>query len=195
VGKQSKADVDQFDQRLVKALRHEARAYALTVLTHREASPKELAADLGMSVNHMAYHIKQLVKLECAELVRTVKRRNADEHFYKATVQHFFDPEEWKQVPEHDRLKMRVDLIKEVSGEASVAAKAMCLDTVDNHMSRTPMRIDQQGWKELSVYLDEALERVLKIREEAALRLGKSSEDWIEARVALIQFAMPKDPK
>jgi DNA-binding transcriptional ArsR family regulator len=190
--KKTKVDLDQFDMRLVKALRHPTRAYALTAMAHRAVSPKEIAAELGVDVNHAAYHVKALVKLDCAELVKMEKRRNADEHFYKATVQHFFDPEDWKQVPAHDRLKMRIDLIKEVSGEASVAAKAETLDTVDNHMSRTPMKVDKQGWRDLSTYLDEVLERVREIHEEAALRLSKSEEESIEARVALIQFELPK---
>lgn len=193
--KKSKADIDQFDMRLVKALRHPTRAYALTAMAQRPVSPKEIAAELGCDVNHAAYHIKELVKLECAELVDVQKRRNAREHFYKATVRHFFDPEDWKKVPGHDRLKMRIDLIKEVSGEASIAAKAETLDTVDNHMSRTPMKVDRQGWKDISTYLDEVLEKVLTIHEEATFRLSRSKEESIEARVALIQFALPKESR
>lgn len=198
VPKKSETDVkptgvDQFDMRLVKALRHPTRGHALTVLTDRIASPKEIADELGIDVSLASYHFKRLVELRCIELVKVKKIRNADQHFYRATVQHFFSPEEWKKVPTHDRLKLRIDLVKLISGEASIAAAAKTLDTVDNHMTRTAMRLDKQGWAELSAQFDVQLEKVLMIKEAAALRLGESDEAPIDARVALLQFAMPAD--
>ena len=187
----SNTAVDQFDQRLVKALRHPIREAALTMLADRKASPKEIAEAIDESVQNVDYHVKELVRMECAELVETVKVRNADQHFYKATIRHFFDPEEWPHVPEHDRHQMRIDLIKRISGEASEAAKAKTLDTADNHMSRSPINVDKQGWVEIHDRLDETLEQIMTIREKAVLRMSASGEEPIEARVGLIQFALP----
>lgn len=188
-------DVDQFDWRLVKALSHPTRAHALMVCTHHPASPKMIAAELGLPLNHAYYHMKQLVELECLELVETKKRRAVVEHFYKATVRHYFSPEDWKKVPRHNRLSLRIELMKTVSGEASTAARSETLDTGDNHMSRVAMQVDKQGWLEIAARLDEALEDVMEIKSDAAVRLGKSGEDGIETRVNLLHFQLPPQKK
>ena len=189
--KKIQADVTLLDWRLVKALSHPTRAHALTVCTHRPASPKEIAAELGRDVNHVSYHVNELVKLECVELVDTKKRRNADEHFYKATVRHYFDAEAWEKVPSEDRQKLRIDLIKMISGEVARAARAATLDNEDNHISRVAMRLDEQGWAEIVSRLAETLEDVLAIKESAAMRLGESDEAGIDTRVNIIHFVLP----
>lgn len=193
--KKPSTDVDQFDGRLVKALGHPTRAHALMVCTHHPASPKEIAAELGLPINHVYYHMKELVKFECLELVETKKRRAVDEHFYKATVRHYFSPEDWQQVPKHNRRRMRIELMKTVSGEASTAARGETLDTGDNHMSRVAMQVDKQGWLEIAKRLDETLEDVLEIKSSAAIRLGKSGDGGIETRVNLLHFQIPTAPK
>jgi predicted ArsR family transcriptional regulator len=193
--KKSKTDVDQFDWRLVKALSHPTRAHALMVCTHRPASPKEIAAELGVNINHVYYHVKELVKLECVELVETKKRRAVDEHFYKATVRHYFSPEDWKKVPRHKRMSLRVELMKTVSGDASTAARGETLDSGGNHMSRVALQVDSQGWREISERLDEALEDVMQIKSSAAVRLGQSDERGIETRVSLLHFEFPTAPE
>lgn len=179
------------DQRLIKALNHPTRAYALNVCTHRPASPKEIAAELGEDVSKVSYHFDQLMKLGCVELAKTKKRRAATEHWYRATVKHFFDAETWKRVPAKDRLKFTFDLINLMSGDIGVAARAGTLDGDDNHISRTVLRLDKRGWKEIVSRLAEALEDVLAIKERAALRLAESDEKEIEARVNIIHFELP----
>ncbi len=193
--KKTSTDVDQFDWRLVKALGHPTRQHALMVCTHHPASPKEIAAELGVNINHVYYHMKELVKLECLELVETKKRRAVDEHFYKATVRHYFSPEDWKKVPEHNRRSLRIELMKTVSGEASTAARGETLDSGDNHMSRVALQVDKQGWLEIAKRLDEVLEDVMEIKSSAAIRLGKAHEGGIETRVNLLHFEIPSEAK
>lgn len=191
MAKQTQDDLTLLDSRLVKALSHPTRAHALTVCTQRPASPKEIAAELDRGINHVSYHINELLKLECVELVATKKRRNADEHFYKATVRHYFDAESWERVPEQERLKLRIDLIRMMSAEIGDAARAATLDTADNHISRVALRLDKQGWGEIVSRLAETLEDVLAIKESAAIRLGKSDEPGIDTRVNVIHFESP----
>lgn len=193
--KKSESDVDQFDWRLVKALSHPTRVHALMVCTHHPASPKEIAAELGVGINHAYYHLNELEKLECVELVETRKRRALDEHFYKTTVRHYFNQDDWRKVPPHSRVRMRIELIKTVSGEASTAARGETLDSGDNHMSRVALQVDRQGWKEIAQRLDEALEDVMRIKSSAAIRLGQADERGIETRVNLLHFEFPTDPK
>ncbi len=184
-------DLALIHERLIKAFNHPTRVHALTVCTQRRASPKEIAAELGQEINKVSYHINELVKLNCLELVETKKRRNADEHFYTATVSPFVDAKTWKRIPKPDRIKLRIDLIKLMSAEIEVAAGALTLDTADNHISRVALRLDRQGWEEIVSRLAETLEDVCQIKESAAIRLGESDEATIDTRVNIIHFEAP----
>src|SRR3954471_7479187 len=72
------------DPRLAKALSNDVRARALALLLEEASSPKLIAADLGLDLRSVAYHVRVLKKLGCIELVETRPRRGAVEHVYRA---------------------------------------------------------------------------------------------------------------
>ncbi len=66
----------------------------------------------------------------------------------------------------------------------------------DPHISRTPLVLDDAGWKELSKLLSETLEQSMKIGEGSASRLANDKADGIPATLALLHFEVPaKDAK
>jgi predicted transcriptional regulator len=71
------------DQRLAKALTHALRQQALNSIAAGAASPKAIAAELGIDVRAVAYHVRVLKQLGCIELVETQQRRGAVEHVYR----------------------------------------------------------------------------------------------------------------
>jgi predicted transcriptional regulator len=75
------------DQQLAKALSSDLRAQALTLISKGIASPKLIAAELGLDLRNVAYHVRVLKRLGCIELVETEKRRGAVEHIYRVTEQ------------------------------------------------------------------------------------------------------------
>jgi hypothetical protein len=54
------------------------------MLGDRVASPKEIADETGHPLGTVSYHVRELLKLECIELVDTTPRRGAIEHHYRA---------------------------------------------------------------------------------------------------------------
>lgn len=72
------------DPRLAKALSNDVRAQALDLLAEGTWSPTAIAAELGLDVRGVAYHVRVLKKLGCIELVETRPRRGAVEHVYRA---------------------------------------------------------------------------------------------------------------
>jgi len=78
----------------IRAISHPLRAAILRILAERTASPAEMARELGEELSNVSYHAKQLVQLECAELVGMRQARGAVEHFYRATERHLIDSEE-----------------------------------------------------------------------------------------------------
>jgi len=71
----------------------------------------------------------------------------------------------------------------------------------DRHFSRTPLILDEQGWKDVAALLAETLDRVLEIQVENSSRLAKSDENGIVAKVDILHFESPvfdsekSDPK
>lgn len=179
------------DERLVAALSHETRAHALAVFTERPASTKEIAAELGKSVSAVWYHVDKLLQLGCIELVRSERRRGAMEHFYRATVRHFLDRETWENLPESQRMSISVGILRLIAIDVEEAVKASTVDNVDNHLSRTLLMLDAQGWQESNALLDETLEGLMVIREKSATRTGEVEDQPIRASVSLMQFELP----
>jgi DNA-binding transcriptional ArsR family regulator len=75
---------DSSESHAVKALAHPVRVRALAILVEREASPSELADELGEPLGNVSYHVRLLHDLGLIELVSTTPRRGAIEHHYRA---------------------------------------------------------------------------------------------------------------
>jgi DNA-binding transcriptional ArsR family regulator len=65
-----------------RALAHPVRARILAELERRAASPSQLADVVGESVGVVSYHVRVLAEAGLAELVGTVPKRGALQHFY-----------------------------------------------------------------------------------------------------------------
>lgn len=72
------------DQGIITALGHPLRARILALLDEGEASPKEIAGQLGEKLGNVSYHVRILARLGLIELVRETPRRGAVEHHYRA---------------------------------------------------------------------------------------------------------------
>ncbi|HEU5143383.1 MAG TPA: winged helix-turn-helix domain-containing protein [Solirubrobacterales bacterium] len=179
------------DDRLVAAFSHETRAHALGVFAVRPASTKEIASELNKSVSAVWYHVDRLRELGCIEPVRSVKRRGAMEHFYRATVPHFFDDETWASLPSRNRQEIVIGILRLIGGDLNEAMQAGVLDTIDNHLSRSLLHLDRQGWNEAKEVLDDALERLFEVRERSSTRMAESGEDSIRVSASIMQFELP----
>ena len=82
------ARLDSPDAKTARVLSHPLRPQILDVLVRRgEASPNEIATELGVPLGTLSYHTRLLRDHGWIELVREVPRRGAVEHFYRAVVQ------------------------------------------------------------------------------------------------------------
>lgn len=60
------------------------------------------------------------------------------------------------------------------------------LDKDDNHISRTVMKLDAEGWDEIVARLKETLDDVLAIKERAERRVVTADENVIHAKVSIL---------
>jgi len=177
------------DPRLAKALSHPMRTRILAILNERVASPNELAELLGERLPNVSYHVRALLDLGCIELVSTAQRRGAIEHYYRALTRPFFSDKDWKRLPRSGRQAVTDLTLQMVWDETSAAVKKGTFENqADRHLSRAPLRLDEQGWKELNELLAKTLARSEDIEARSAKRLAKSGSDGMDTLLVMMHF-------
>jgi DNA-binding transcriptional ArsR family regulator len=182
--------------RLAAAMSHPTRVHTMCVLLERTASPREVAEEIGERLNNVTYHVKQLRKLGCIELVRTERVRGGRvlEHFYRATQRLYFDEDAWQALNEKERLDLVGVSLRIISQDITAAMAAGTFFGEDNaHLCRTPMVVDADGWREISELLERATEDLFKIEARVAERTAADGTPAdIHTRVQMLQFRSPR---
>ena len=186
---------DIADPAVIKALSHPLRARILGVLEDREASPVELARELGQPVPNVSYHVRTLAQLGLIKLVRETPRRGAIEHHYEATLRPIVTDEAWKSVPRLVRRSVVAAVINRLGEDLVAAAPAGALDRVDIHASRTELQLDERGWEDLSQALEGVLTKAMKIEADSKRRAQRAGEPdaLIGTTLGMLQFQQPPD--
>lgn len=176
------------DQRLVRALAHPLRIQILEILCERVASPNVLSEHLKMGLSHVAYHTRALNKCGCLVLVETAQRRGATEHFYKAAPDAFLGSRAWRLVPRSLRASVSGASLQSLFDKAVAALAAGTIDDrEDTTLTWMPLRLDEEGWAEVTEILGEATERVLAAQTRSSQRLREGAEE-ISSVVAVVNF-------
>jgi DNA-binding transcriptional ArsR family regulator len=174
------------------ALNHPLRVKMLPILRDREASPNELAKELGEELGVVNYHARKLEKLGMAEIVRERPVRGSTEHFYKATARPWWTTEQWTQVDPKLKPVVTASAMGLLMRDAEAALCAETFDSRDErHLSRSPMMLDERGWKAVATLLDDTLDALFEEQARATARMAESGEEPIPAIVGLLSFETP----
>ena len=173
------------EARIAKALAHPLRARILQRLGERVASPGDLAVELGAPLGVVSYHVRMLRDYYCVELVRTEPRRGALQHFYRATARPQLDEDQWRTLPSGLRRELAGETVQEVVDDLAQAADAGTLDDPDVIVTRTPLELDERGFKKLNRLLSRTMEQALQIASESAER---GDEGRFPTEMAVLHF-------
>jgi DNA-binding transcriptional ArsR family regulator len=188
------AKPDFISPQLAAAMSHPTRIQTMTILLERTASPREVAEEIGERLNNVTYHLNQLRKLGCIELVRTERVRGGRvvEHFYRATKRLYFDEAAWQALDERERVDLNGATLRMISQDitSSMAAGTFFADQ-SAHLCRAPMVVDPEGWREISEVLERATEALFEVEARVAERTAGDAPADIHARVQLLQFRAP----
>lgn len=175
---------------------HPLRSQCLTLLAERTASPAEISIELGENLGNVSYHIRKLWKAGIVEIVEEKPVRGAMEHFYRAVVRPHFSDEEIAAVSVVERQAHAREILALTTANATSAIEAETFGArPDYYISRVPMRVDEEGWKELNEIHAELLERTLKVQEAVAERLGGSDDTGFPIVAFNTFFEMPERKK
>ena len=181
---------------LTRMLAHPLRVRILRELQDRMASPAMLARDLGQRLNVVAYHVRLLRDADCIELVDQRQRRGATEHFYRAKVLATVYDEQMARLPVSVRNRIYGDAIQTIFTRVAAAANSRGFDRDDAHVSYSPVRVDEQGSRELAALLRSTVEefRLLEARAVARAAAATEPEPLMDAEVSMFQYLLPSPP-
>jgi hypothetical protein len=126
---------------------------------------------------------------DCVELVRTEPRRGALQHFYKATARPNLDEDQWRTLPSGLRRELTGETIQELVSDLARAADAGNLEDPEVVLTRTPLELDERGWKKLNRLLGRTLEQALTIASESAGRQTEGAPATVfPTELAILHF-------
>lgn len=182
------------DDRLAVALSHETRESALALCAVRPTSAKEVANALDISVSAAWYHVDKLHKLGCIKPAGSRRRRGAIERYYVATSNFYFDAEAWRAMPRHKRLATSMKVLRFVAADVDEAVRLDTVAATDRHLSRTVIDLDAEGMEEAYAVLAKALEGLLEVRENCAIRKDRGSGKRTRVSFVLMQLGLALPP-
>jgi DNA-binding transcriptional ArsR family regulator len=159
-------------------------------LSEREASPSELAAELGASLPTVSYHMRKLAELELIELVRTTPRRGATEHHYRALGHTYFPGETLRDLPKALRDSLVESWWVRLANEVADGLTAGGRDRPEAQALRASLELDDQGWRELGEEIEALYHRALEIEAESRSP-GTETPAETGAVVAFLLFERP----
>jgi DNA-binding transcriptional ArsR family regulator len=184
-----KTQRDISDPNIAKALAHPLRVRLLGILEERTASPSELAEITGAELSLVSYHVRRLAAAKLIKMVHTRQRRGAIEHYYDAVPRTTITSEAWAQVPSVAKAAMVSATLAQVGDHVTAAAVTGGFERGDAHLTRSPVTLDEQGWRQLARKMDALLEDVERIAKASDKRLKtKQHEGAIAATAVLMLF-------
>jgi DNA-binding transcriptional ArsR family regulator len=181
------------DLRYVRAISHPVRMRLLAVLEKEPASPKMLAERLAMPLGTIAYHVRTLRSLGLLELVDTKQRRGAVEHYYQAKEHPRFSDQAWAELDVVSKQRVLGAVLNEAHAHAFSAASSGGFDRVDAHFTRTPLRLDTEGWTKLAAASKRWLAEAQEIQEESRRRV-EANDDEMFAELVVLLFEAIAEP-
>jgi len=188
----------RIDEQLFRLLHNPGQLAALIALETGPASKSDIARELGLRLNKADYDVGELEKMGLVEPIGTEMRRGQKTTIYRAVMRPILDNEEWGELSQEDRERLVLWTYQLLLRDAAVAWRARALQArVESHNTRSPLRVDEQGWIRLNEILDETREAVRKVEVESVDREREAGDEsnLTNVRVALFCFEMPSGAK
>lgn len=184
----------RIDEQLFRLLHNPAQLAALVALIGRPASKSDIARELGIRLNKADYDVGELEKMGLVEPVDTEIRRGQMTTIYRAVMRPVFSSGEWGELSQDERERYALWVQQLVLRDVAVAWHARTFQArVETHTSRSPLRVDEQGWTRLNEIQDDALKASHEVEVESVerARLAGDEGKLLNARSVMFLFEMP----
>jgi AcrR family transcriptional regulator len=163
----------------------------MVILAVREAGPKEMARQLGKSVEEVERAIDELLRVDLLTLA-DAGVSESEERLYRTKGQWLTDAD-WAQMSLAERQGLSKLIGRLVTGEVELALETGTFDArIDRYLTRVPLLVDEQGWRRLMSIHEKAFHASIEAQAEATERLKQASKPPpIYGRSVQILFELP----
>lgn len=138
-----------------------------------------MADMLGEELSNVSYHTKQLLKLQCIEVVDKEQVRGAVKTRYRATTKMLLDNPDWERLGSTVRTGISINALNEVTRRAAGALEAGTFDRrTDRTLITMKLDVDEPGWEKVNAALRTAYECIGEVEVEAALRKAEGAKTF-----------------
>jgi len=177
------------DPRYVRALSHPLRVRILAMLQERTASPSQLSQWLGATLGTTAYHVRSLHQLGLIELADETRVRGAIEHHYRAGERPLVSEEAWAKAPPIAKQAAVGSTLQIVDEYARKSAAEGGFDRAEAHLTRTSVKLDDEGWERLNEAALRFVTEVERIDAEVKERSSGRPHDGEAGEAAVVLMA------
>lgn len=178
-------------------LAHPLRVRILEVLNQRDMSPVEFCregfAPEGTEVSQVAYHFRELAEYGLLAVAEQNPRRGSVEHVYHGLGRAYFSDLQWNELDREERVRLSKTMIQGLIARIEGALMSDTFDArVNRHLTWIAMRLDEQGWSEMTTALAATFGEVEQIRADAEARLDRDGEEGIPSTCGILGFPSPR---
>ena len=184
----------RIDEQLFRLLHNPGQLAALVALVEDPASKSDIAKELGIRLNKADYDVGELEKMGLVEPIGTEMRRGQKTTIYRAVMRPILNNEEWAELSQEDRERLVLWTYQLLLRDVTIAWRTRTLQArVESHNTRSPLRVDEQGWIRLNEILDNTQEAVREVEVESVDRAREAGDEskLINVRAAMFCFEMP----
>ena len=186
----------RIDEQLFRLLHNPGQLAALVALIESPASKSDVAKKLGIKLNKADYDVGELEKMSLIEPIGTEMRRGQKTTIYRAVMRPILSNEEWDELSPEDRERLVLWTYQLLLQDITAAWQARTLQArFDSHNTRSPLRVDEKGWRRINQALDSTLGIAREAEVESIDRARESGDEgkFINVRVGLFCFEMPSE--
>jgi len=180
---------------MAKAMRNRWRSRILMELNARPLSPSMFVEEIGGSPSYVARCFRELAEWGYIRIVVEKpggRHGGGVERIYRNTQRAYFDTKTWSELPPLLRSEFSNSVLGSYVARVAEAIKAGTFDAeTDRHLSWIPLMLDRQAWIEVSVRLDEVLDRLPELQANSLNEHKGPIDTLIPTTVGLASFRSP----
>ncbi|MBS1891556.1 MAG: winged helix-turn-helix transcriptional regulator [Actinobacteria bacterium] len=171
------------------AVSHRIRVQILIVLNQGTYTTAEIADVIGEPLNRVGNHIRELVDAGSIEIADTKRRRNAQQHYYRAVRTPFFTDADAEDMTWQQRQVTAGLVIQSLVAEMMAALWAgNMFDDARDWLTWDRFNLDAEGRQELFEEQEESWKRLEAVKARATNRVAKSGEETAPYVVGVLGF-------
>lgn len=171
---------------LAAIVSHPLRRRIWDSINEHPVSPRELADELRVPVNDVAYHVRRLRDLGIIEPAGTRPVRGATQHFYRSIRRPHLSNEVVESMTTEDSIANATQVLQfEFADSAASLEAGKLVERPEHYLFRLAVTLDEQGWQEFHGILAEAADRLYEAEARCVDRRREGGQEPTPVPVAV----------